>query len=187
VEDLVVRPWTEDDAPALEAALATTLEHLRPWMAWAAGPPPGVEWRREWIREQNAAEAAGGDRCRGFLTATGEVAGAGGLHHRVGPRGWELGYWVHAGFTRRGVATAAVARLVAEAFADPEADFVAIHHDVANVASGAVARAAGFTVVDEVARAPAAPADTGTDRRWRLTRAVWASTGSAARARRDGT
>lgn len=166
----MVRPWTEDDAPAMEAALATTLEHLRPWMAWAAGPPPGVAWRRDWIREQNAAEAAGGDRYRGFFTPAGDVVGAGGLHKRVGPDGWEIGYWVHADWTRRGVATAAVRRLAAEAFADPAIAFVEIRHDVGNPASGAVARKAGFTEAGTVARAPAAPADTGTDRIWRLER-----------------
>jgi ribosomal-protein-serine acetyltransferase len=66
-----------------------------------------------------------------------------------------------------------VGLLAAEAFADPAIGFVAILHDVANHASGAVARKAGFTFVDEVDRAPAAPADTGRDRRWRLMRADW--------------
>ena len=168
--DLVVRPWAEDDAPAMEAALATTLEHLRPWMAWAQGPPPGVAWRREWIREQNALEAAGGDRVRGFLTPAGEILGAGGLHRRVGPRAWEIGYWVHVAWTRRGVATAAVAALAAEAFADDGTDAVEIHHDAANVASGAVARRAGFTDLGTFPRAPGAPAETGVERRWRLAR-----------------
>jgi ribosomal-protein-serine acetyltransferase len=161
MEDLVVRPWTEDDAPTLEAAVNDSLAHLAPWMPWAQEPSPGVAWRRSWIRQQNAAEAGGGDRVRGFFTREGEVLGAGGLHRRVGPDGWEIGYWVHARRTRRGIATAAVAVLVAEAFADPHVAFVEIHHDVANTASGGVAAKAGFAHVG----------DAGTERRWRLTRA----------------
>jgi ribosomal-protein-serine acetyltransferase len=177
MDDLVVRAWTEDDAPAMEAAVVASAEHLRPWMAWVTQPSPGVASRRAWIRAMNAAEAAGGDRLRGIFVG-GAVAGGGGLHGRVGPDGREIGYWVAVGWTGRGVATAAVARLAAEAFADPEITFVAIHHDVANHASGAVARKAGFAFVDEVDRAPAAPADTGRDRRWRLTRAAWAAAAS---------
>jgi ribosomal-protein-serine acetyltransferase len=169
--DVVVRPYTEDDAAGLEAAVAASREHLAPFMAWASLPVAGVEWRRGWLREVIAGEAAGGDRYRGFFDAdTGEQVGAGGLHRRVGLRAWEIGYWVRVDRTRQGIATAAVAALVAEAFADPDVDAVEIHHDVANGASGAVARAAGFTEAGTVPRAIAAPADTGTDRRWVLTR-----------------
>jgi RimJ/RimL family protein N-acetyltransferase len=171
--EIVVRAFEEDDAAALEAAAAASLEHLRPWMAWAAGPPPGVEWRRGWIRDVRAEEAGGGDRYRGFFDArTGAVLGAGGLHRRIGPRAWEIGYWVHVDHVGRGVATAAVAQLVAEAFADPDVEAVQIHHDDANVASGAVARKAGFTDLGTVEKSTGAPAETGVERRWRLERAA---------------
>lgn len=36
-----------------------------------------------------------------------EVVGGCGLHRRVGPGGLEIGYWVHAAWTRRGIAAAA--------------------------------------------------------------------------------
>jgi ribosomal-protein-serine acetyltransferase len=169
--DVVVRPYTEDDAAGLEAAVAASRAHLVPFMPWASEPSQGVEWRREWLRGVIAEEAAGGDRFRGFFdAATGTQVGAGGLHRRVGPRAWEVGYWVHVDHARRGIATAAVAQLVAEAFADPDVDVVEIHHDVANEASAGVARKAGFSAVGTVPRTPSAPADTGTDRRWVLRR-----------------
>ena len=166
--DVVVRPWTEQDAGALEAAVQESREHLRPWMAWADG---GVDvgWRRRWIREQNEAEAAGGDRVRGAFAGA-AVVGAGGLHRRIGPEALEIGYWVHAAWTRRGVATAIATALVAEAFADARIVAVEIHHDAGNAASGAVAAKAGFTPVGARARAPVAPADGPTERIWRLTR-----------------
>jgi ribosomal-protein-serine acetyltransferase len=174
--DVVVRPYTEDDAAGLEAAVEASREHLTPFMAWASQPAQGLEWRRGWLRDAIAEEAAGGDRYRGFFDpATGEQVGAGGLHRRVGPRAWEIGYWVHAGHARRGIATAAVAQLVAEAFADPDVDAVEIHHDVANEASAGVARKAGFTEAGTVPRTAAAPADTGTDRRWVLRRPAGAA------------
>jgi ribosomal-protein-serine acetyltransferase len=173
--EIVVRPWHEDDAEAMEAAYVASREHLRPWMPWAGEDPMGVAARRAWIAEQNRVEAAGGDRVRGaFLAAGGALLGTGGLHARIGPGALEIGYWVHAGWTRRGVATTLVHALCAEAFADPAIDAVEIHHDAANAASGAVAARAGFTHIEDRHREPLAPADTTTERIWRLTREAWA-------------
>src|SRR3954451_1668419 len=126
--EIEVRPWTEDDAEAMEDAYVASRAHLRPWMAWAAEEPMGVTARRAWIREQNEAEAAGGDRVRGAFTRASDLVGAGGLHRRVGAGGLEIGYWVHAAWIRRGVATALARALCAEAFADPAIAFVEIHH-----------------------------------------------------------
>jgi RimJ/RimL family protein N-acetyltransferase len=168
--DIVVRPWQEDDAEALEAAFVASREHLRPWMPWASEDPMGVAARRSWIAEQRAVEANGGDRVRGAFLADGTPVGAGGLHARLAPGQLEIGYWVHAGWVRRGVATALVAALCDEAFAGERIASVEIHHDVANTASGAVAARAGFTHVEDRPRTPVAPADTDTERVWRLTR-----------------
>jgi RimJ/RimL family protein N-acetyltransferase len=169
--DLLVRAWREDDAEAIEAAVAESREHLRPWLPWASAPSD-VAWRRGWIREQRHAEAAGGDRVRGaFLPDGRTIVRGGGLHRRLGPGAWEIGYWVHAAWTRRGVATALVAALCDEAFADEGIVAVEIHHDTGNAASGAVARRAGFTRVGERPRVPVAPADGPTETVWRLTRA----------------
>jgi ribosomal-protein-serine acetyltransferase len=168
--EILARPWREDDAEALEAAVRESRDHLRPWMPWASAPATGAGDRRAWIREQNAVEVAGGDRVRGAFLPDGTLVGAGGLHRRLGPDELEIGYWVHAAWLRRGVATALVAALCDEAFADERIAAVEIHHDSGNVASGAVARRAGFTRAGERARAPVAPADGPVETIWRLTR-----------------
>ena len=62
--------------------------------------------------------------------ADGTIVGAGGLHARVGPDALEIGYWVHADWTRRGVATALAAALCDEAFSEARIATVEIHHDV---------------------------------------------------------
>jgi RimJ/RimL family protein N-acetyltransferase len=154
----------------MEAAYAASREHLRPWMAWAADEPLGVPARRAWIQEQNAIEARGGDRVRGAFLADGTLVGAGGLHRRIGPDAWEIGYWVHAAWTRRGIASALATTLAEEAFADDGIACVEIHHDAGNVASEGVPRRLGFTFVEECARPPLAPADGPIERIWRLTR-----------------
>jgi len=47
---------------------------------------------------------------------------------------------------------------------------VEIHHDVANVRSGRIPEALGFRHVEDRARPPAAPGETGVERVWRRVR-----------------
>ena len=169
--DLVLRVWEEDDAPALGRAVTESLEHLRPWMPWAAFEPQSISARRGWIREVRRQCAAGGDRVYGMWLGD-DVVGGCGLHDRLGPAALEIGYWVHVGFTRRGLAKEAVRQLCAEAFARPRIEHVEIHHDRANVASGAVAAAAGFSFVSEHPRPPDAPGNEGVEMIWRLDRSA---------------
>lgn len=157
-----LRPFREDDAPALVAAVTASLAALRPWMPWAAGEPQPVEARRAWIRSVLDEESRGGDRTRAIVAGD-ALAGSCGLHRRIGPDAWELGYWVATPYTRAGVATAAVHLLATEAFTDPSTTHIEIHHAPANTASGAVAARAGFTPVET----------TDAERIWRLTRAEW--------------
>jgi RimJ/RimL family protein N-acetyltransferase len=162
--ELVVRRWTEDDAPALSRAIAESLEHLRPWMHWIALEPLSLDGRRAWLRERSE-----GDENYGLWLGD-RVVGGCGLHRRLGPDALEIGYWVHPAFTRRGLATAAVRRLCEIAFARPGIDHVEIHHDRANAASGRVAAAAGFARAGERPREPDAPAQEGVEVIWRLER-----------------
>jgi ribosomal-protein-serine acetyltransferase len=167
--ELFVRSWVEADAPALNRAVAESLDHLRPWMAWVAGEPRDETVRRAWIREAMTEEAAGGDRTFGYWLGD-RVVGAGGLHRRIAANGLEIGYWVHAAFTRQGIAAAGARRLTEIAFAEPDVDHVEIHHDRANVVSGRVAERLGFTLIDEQDRPRKAPAEEGVTRVWRLSR-----------------
>jgi ribosomal-protein-serine acetyltransferase len=168
--DVRIRPWDEADAEVLATAVAASLPQLRPWLPWAAAEPQPPRWRRRWIREVNAAEAAGGSRTRAIL-AGGAVAGGCALHDRIGPGALEIGYWVATAFAGRGVATAAVVLLCAEGFADPAIAHLEIRHDPRNAASGAVAARAGFRPAEA----------TAAQRIWRLTRAEWATALSAGR------
>ncbi len=170
--DLDIRPWREDDAPAMGAAILASLEHLRPWMAWASEEPIPDATRRAriwaWAREAQA----GGDETFGVWLDD-EVVGGTGLHRRIGAGGLEIGYWVRVDQVRRGIATAIVSRLLDRAFARPSVRYVEIHHDLGNVASGAVPARLGFAHHRDVQRDPIAPADGRTERCWRMERAAW--------------
>jgi ribosomal-protein-serine acetyltransferase len=164
---VVVRHWREEDAAPLSRAVAESLDHLRPWLPWAAGEPKSPAERLVLIRHWERERLAGGDELLG-IWVDGRLAGGCGLHRRIGPGGLELGYWVHPSFTRRGVATEAARQLCDRAFAAPSIDRVEIHHARANIASAGVAAKLGF----ELRR----PAEEWV---WRLTRAAFEARASS--------
>ena len=159
--------YREDDVDALFAAVTSSLGHLRPWMPWAA------DYSRESAEEYVAGSIRHWDEGTEYnyaITTAGALAGSIGLMARIGPGGLEIGYWVRRAYARRGLATAATAALVEQAFRLPGVDRVEIVHDELNVASAGIPRKLGFT---EVGRRPLdfrPPAGSGTGVVWRLAR-----------------
>ena len=161
--DVICRPFTVDDAPALHEAILESLGHLRPWMPWVALEPLTLEQRTEWI--------AGPSDAIGIFLAdgSGTVVGGTGLHDRLNdPAGREIGYWVRAGYTGRGIATAATRQMIQRAFAIDGVTYVEIHHDKANVASRRVPERLGFHLIRERKDEITAPAESGVSCDWRL-------------------
>jgi RimJ/RimL family protein N-acetyltransferase len=169
---LTLRRWTADDVDRLAAAVAASVEHLRPWMPWAAEEPLERATRLAKIREWEHDWSAGGDLVLAMELGD-DVVGGCGLHHRVGPGALEIGYWVHADHARRGFATEAAGALTTLAFTVPGIERVEIHHDRSNVASAGVPRRLGFTLVAEEPDEPTAPAECGVECRWAVRRADW--------------
>jgi ribosomal-protein-serine acetyltransferase len=161
-----LRHWREEDAPALNRAVNASIDELRPWMPWADEQPRPVEASAEVIRDWARDE---GTQAFGIFL-DGEVAGACGLHRRIGEGGLEIGYWVRSDLAGRGLATEAARRLCEIAFADPGVDRVEIHHDRANAASGRVPAKLGFDLIGETRRPPEAPGEEGVELVWRLAR-----------------
>jgi RimJ/RimL family protein N-acetyltransferase len=170
--DVELRHLREGDADAFTAAVHESLGELRQWMPWAAEEPRPVADRLELIRRWERERAEGGDQSFGIFV-DGAVAGACGLHRRIGPGGLEIGYWVRTRDTGRGVATEAARRLCEIAFADPEIDHVEIHHDRANAASARIPARLGFSRIAERPVAPETSGEEGVEVIWRLTREDW--------------
>jgi RimJ/RimL family protein N-acetyltransferase len=166
-DGLVLRRWVPDDAEMLGRAVAESAEHLRPWMAWIAEEPVPLERRRERIAEWDEEWSRGGDVVLGVFV-DGQVAGGCGLHHRIGPGGLEIGYWIHVTFLGRGLATRVARMLTEAAFNVPGITRVEIHHDKANRASAGVPRKLGFEWLGESRDEPEAPSDLGVEWRWRM-------------------
>ena len=142
---MLLRCWSVADAPLLRAALEASEGHLRAWTPWVVdGRVPGLSLEERLARHA-AAFASGGEWVYGiFDPRETEVLGGCGLYPRVGPGAVELGYWLAASQTGRGLATTAAAALTAVAFAAPGIEHVEIRCDPRNVASARVPHRIGY-------------------------------------------
>lgn len=160
-----LRRWRRADADDLYRAVSESLEHLAPWMAWAAH---GFSTADAVAYVARTEELWGTDYDYAIVAPGRSLVGSCSMMSRIGAGGFEIGYWVHPAHVRRGYATAAAAALVAEAFR-VGADRVEIVHDLANIASGGIPRRLGFREVDR--RRPQEERSTGeagVDVVWRL-------------------
>ncbi len=165
-----LRRWRADDATVLLAAVIASQEQLRPWMPWADRYDENRA--AEYLHECEAQWASGNAFAYAIIVGD-QIVGSAGLHNRVGDGGLEIGYWVHADWTGRGIATDAAAALTDAALALPGIDRVEIYHDAANAASGRIPAKLGYARLgDQPTRGlwPAAPGETGTDVVWQFTR-----------------
>lgn len=176
VGDLTLAAWRPADDRRALAAVVESLPELAPWMPWAT-EAYDIAASRDYLRHTGVEWASGAGYTYALVETAdpeGPVLGAVGLHRRIGPGAFEIGYWVRSSHTGRGYATRAAAALTRAAFALPGIDRVEIHHDVANPASGRVPERLGFTRFAMVAVPAQAPSETGQQHHWRLHAADYA-------------
>ncbi len=145
-ERLLIRMPLPGDGAEVHAAIAESLDELRPWMPWAHAEQT-IEDVEANVRQAHLDFLARRDlRLHLYARIGGAFVGAAGLH-RIDwtvPR-FEIGYWVRTSMAGRGFATEATRRLAAFAFDELDAERVEIWCDAANERSAAVAQRAGFT------------------------------------------
>jgi len=166
--------WRAGASPAAELAkaVAESAELLRPFMPWARGEYSLADAEQFLDTCEQGWEA--GTEFSYAIRSAGELAGSAGLMTRIGPGGLEIGYWVHAGHVRRGLATAATSALITEAFTLPGITRVEIRHDELNTASRGIPRKLGFTFVrSEPGTDPRLDGTEPTDLVWEITRERW--------------
>ena len=171
--------WRAGAGPAAELAkaVAESAGLLRPFMPWARGEY-GLADAEQFLETCEQGWEAGTEFSyairSGPVLGSSELAGSAGLMARIGPGGLEIGYWVHAGHVRRGLATAATSALIAEAFTLPGITRVEIRHDELNTASGGIPRKLGFTFVrSEPGTDSRLDGTEPTDLVWEITRERW--------------
>ena len=130
----------------MKEAIDASLDHLRPWLPWVAGEPQDVAAKVELLRGFRGKFDLGQNYVYGiFDLGESLVIGGTGLHRRVGPDAFEIGYWIRGDHINRGLATEVAAALTKVAFEIYEVHRVEIHCDPQNVCSAAVPRKLGYT------------------------------------------
>ena len=170
---VTLRRLDSNDAAAFGDLVIANIDHLRPFMPWAANEPTTLAQRRELIDTWARESAAGRDASYGtFVGST--IIGACGLHRRSpDPDRLEVGYWIGADHCGNGFATELTFVLAEEAFGHEEIAFLDLYCDDANASSASVAERAGFRLID-VSPDPEsrnAPGQTGLRRHYQLARA----------------
>ncbi|GII25362.1 putative acetyltransferase [Planosporangium mesophilum] len=162
---LVLKRWEPAWGDEAAKAVQESLPELQPFLPWAHDDYD-VDTARSYTEMSASNWAEATEFNYAIFTVVGELVGSIGLMTRMGAGALEIGYWIRSAHTGRGYATAAVIALTRVALALPGIDRVAIRHDLANAASGAVAAKAGFTEVERLHREPKAPGESGVDVVW---------------------
>ncbi|NOR82553.1 MAG: GNAT family N-acetyltransferase [Ardenticatenales bacterium] len=142
---LTIRSPMPGDGAELQAAVAETIDDLRPWMPWA-DHVPSIEEDEELVRRGRARFLLREDLwLLLFLKGTQTMVGGSGLHRmdwRV--RSFEIGYWVRKRFAGQGYITEAVRGITSFAFESLGARRVEVRCDPRNKRSQAVAMRSGL-------------------------------------------
>ena len=173
VPPLEIRLWKETDAEALSLSVARNLEHLRPWMPWIGNEPLTTVERRTLIQGWESAARRKQEYLFGIFVAK-KVIGSCGLHGRIGPNVWEIGYWVDQDWVGRGVATETARILTDWAFQDEHIERVEIHHNHRNERSARIPSKLGFQMVRIDLESEIPPGGDGSANIWVMTRSEWA-------------
>jgi RimJ/RimL family protein N-acetyltransferase len=169
-ERLCLRPWRGEDAEALHAILVANYEHLAPWIPPRVATPAvvpllaerlaafGAEFQAD--REWRFAMLATDER-----TILGEVdlfprSAAGRVAFPDADRA-EIGYWIRADETGRGLVTEAVLAIVDVARRTGRFTHLEIRCDARNEPSAAVPKRLGFELAATIEEPPASPESPG--------------------------
>jgi RimJ/RimL family protein N-acetyltransferase len=159
---VIVRRVQAGDAGAIAAAVAASLDTLRPWMPWATPAAADRANQLARVAEADHRWESGLSYTYSVLTAeTGTLVGEVALHRRAGDSSVEIGYWIAAGQAGRGYGTSASAALTSVALALNGVNRVEIHCDAANAGSVAVARRLGYRLDRIEERRAEAPGESG--------------------------
>ena len=152
---LLLRPWRPEDAPDLESVLEANWEHLGPWIPARVARPAPVPVLAERLAGFAADFAADREWRYGmFSLAKGTLLGEIGLFPRSAtgrvPFGdadrVELGYWLRADQTGRGLVTEGARAVLAIAEQMPRFTQAEIRCDSRNAPSAAIPPRLGFTL-----------------------------------------
>ena len=141
-----MRCWEPTDAAALKEAVDYSLDHLLPWMPWAANEPQALQEKIALLRDFRGRFDLDQDYVYAiFSPDESQVLGGTGLHTRHGEDALEIGYWIRSNRIGEGLATEASAAQTRVAFELCGVDRVEIRVDPLNERSRRVPEKLGYT------------------------------------------
>jgi RimJ/RimL family protein N-acetyltransferase len=144
-ERAVIRRYEITDAWMLKKTIDENLEHLRHWMPWVRNEPETLKAKLERVQNFRDSFYAGTDATFAVLNhGETELLGSTGLHPRITGNAREIGYWLAAPYTGKGLATEIVRALLKTGFEIELLDRIEIRCDVKNKASIRIAEKCGF-------------------------------------------
>jgi ribosomal-protein-serine acetyltransferase len=161
---VLLRPYRQDDAEHVFAAIDESRDHLRPWVTWVDDNRTVDDVRDYCIRSQASwllrTELALGI----FDSVGGRYLGGTGLHDPDWElRAFEIGYWLRLTAIGHGYATESTRLLANFALSCLEARRVTLRCDARNDASGRVAERAAFVLEGRLRNVSMAPDGTVRD------------------------
>jgi RimJ/RimL family protein N-acetyltransferase len=167
-ERLSLRPWRAADAEALHAILVANYDHLAPWIPARVATPAVVPLLAERLAAFGAEFDADREWRFAMLTSDegtilGEVdlfprSAAGRVAFLDADRA-EIGYWIRADETGRGLVTEAVLAIIDVARRTGRFTHLEIRCDARNGPSAAVPKRLGFELATTIAEPTASPQD----------------------------
>ena len=129
----MARCWEPRDAPLLKEAVDSSIDHLLPWMPWAADEPQTLDEKVQLLRRFRGQFDLGQNFVYGlFSRDESEVVGGSGFHKRVGDDAFEIGYWIRASREGEGLTTEVTAALTRVGFELSGVDRIEIQCEPAN-------------------------------------------------------
>ncbi|MHA1884723.1 MAG: GNAT family N-acetyltransferase [Promethearchaeota archaeon] len=143
--NLIIRCYNPTDAPLLQKSVQESYDHLLPWLPWVKIEPEPLSTKVERLRKFRAAFDASENFIYGiFDKEETELIGGTGLHPRIGPNAFEIGYWINVNHINKGYATEVAEALTKVAFEIEKVNRIEIHCDPKNKVSAAIPRKLGF-------------------------------------------
>ena len=142
---VIVRPFTDDDAAPLFAAIQESRAHIQPWLPWA-DQHQSVDDTVEFIRRTQARWILRDGFGMGIFSRQ-EGAFLGGIGLDVvnwDVRAFDIGYWVRKSAQGHGYVSEATRLLTTFAFTSLKARRVAIRCDARNTRSKAIPERLGY-------------------------------------------
>ena len=145
MDDIQIRPYELDDAPALYEAAKESCSDVYQWLPWCH-PDYRIEESEEWLAGQVQKRREGTEFEFAILDTEGNYLGGCGLNDiDRRQRTANLGYWVRSSAMGRGIAVRAVGLLSCWGFENTDLVRLEIKCALENVRSQRVAEKAGAT------------------------------------------